>query len=1267
MFPVLPRWLPLACSLVFASGARGDVFLSEIAASNDNGETDSDGDYSDWVEIANSGPIAVNLGGWHLTDDALAPRKWEFPPVILDAGAHLLVFASGKDRDNPAAELHTNFSLAAEGEYLAITDGAGLVVDSLVTPPQERDHSYGSLTDAPGSPRVHFATPSPREPNDPDEAMADPPVISPSGRAFTTEVTVTLSAAEDAEIRYTLDGSPPQAGISPLYTGPMVLPDSTRVRAQAFAPGRRASLVSAEGYLRISSEVAARTSNLPLMILDDFGAGAPNAKTAAHWMVFDPASNGRSSPLAPPSVSSAAEMKIRGSSTVTAAKYSLFVEAQTASGNGRSVSPAGLPADADWVLQAPYEFDRALIRNSLAYALGNATGRYAPRTRQVELYLKTNGGTVTAADYFGVYTLTERIERGEDRVPVTKLNPGDVTDPAVSGGYLFKIDRADPGDTGFAAAGRLLYWVDPKEDNVATEQQNWLKGYLNAWWQTLNAPDFYDPVSGYASRAEVDSFVDHHLLNTSMKNVDAFRLSAYFFKDRRGKINAGPLWDFDRSMDSTDDRDDKSDTWCGDKNPLGDQGTDFFGDPWYARMFRDGNFGQRWIDRWEELRKGALSPAAAGGEIDRQAAELMEAAPRNFERWPGRAPRFGGWNGEVEHLRTWLLHRMAWMDGRFTRPPAASLPGGRVTAGTTVSLTSPSLVKPGVRIFYTLDGIDPRLFDTTHGQEIVTTSFIGSDHPVRARVPAADPGPAWRDGSAYDDSSWLAGENGVGYDDQPTYNAFIKTNLEGPQEERRMKGVRQTCLIRYHFQTDAATLAALTFVRLRARYDDGFAAWINGVKIPGDLAPANPPWDAGATANHPDDDAMQYIDFEVADFASVLRPGENVLAVQALNFGLYSTDFLFQAELVGGYVPAEAPEVHPDAIEYTGPITVSSTSHLMARTWDPSAPSVPGVYEQAGGTPTFSRWSAPLRLSFLTGTQAPGPGSLRISELLYRPLPPSSAENAAGFSSRGDFEFLELRNTGATTLDLTGVRVEGDVSALIAPGPHAVLPPGGTVLLVADPAGFALRFGAGLNVAGAYQGQLHDSGATLRLVSADGALLEEITWSDLPPWPQAADGGGPSLERVDFLTSDAAAWRASLDPGGTPDGRGAQTYALWRQRHFPEGGPASGPNDDSDEDGLANLFEYAGGSDPCARDIVAHPVFRREMVDGEPVTSVTLHRRAGLDSQWALEWSADMEEWNAVTEPDSATPAPDGGEILRFAVPDEGESRRMFRLRVTVP
>ncbi|NQV35358.1 MAG: lamin tail domain-containing protein [Phycisphaeraceae bacterium] len=126
--------------------AQDLIRINEFMAVNNMGLDDIDRQEEDWIEIYNAGTETVNLAGWYLTDKADNLTKWMFPSTLLHPDAYLIVFASEKDRRVPGSELHTNFKLSGNGEYLALVRPDGRTVVSAfgpMYPIQVSDVSYG--------------------------------------------------------------------------------------------------------------------------------------------------------------------------------------------------------------------------------------------------------------------------------------------------------------------------------------------------------------------------------------------------------------------------------------------------------------------------------------------------------------------------------------------------------------------------------------------------------------------------------------------------------------------------------------------------------------------------------------------------------------------------------------------------------------------------------------------------------------------------------------------------------------------------------------------------------------------------------------------------------------------------------------------------------------------------------------------------------------------------------------------------------------------
>ncbi len=203
-----------------------DVVITEILASSGVTFVDEDGDNSDWIEIFNQGSQPVDITSWALSNDPDVPDQWVFPEVVLQPRKFLVIFASGKDRREPGEELHTNFRLGSEGEFLGLfnADVPRAVVSAFAPeyPPQRTDHSYGL---SPQGQLGYFGTPTPGADNAEARAykgfVADP-LFSVRRGVYDEPFRLTIrSSPADATIFYTLDGTDPSPENGTTYDGPI--------------------------------------------------------------------------------------------------------------------------------------------------------------------------------------------------------------------------------------------------------------------------------------------------------------------------------------------------------------------------------------------------------------------------------------------------------------------------------------------------------------------------------------------------------------------------------------------------------------------------------------------------------------------------------------------------------------------------------------------------------------------------------------------------------------------------------------------------------------------------------------------------------------------------------------------------------------------------------------------------------------------------------------------------------------------------------------
>ncbi len=420
----------------------------------------------------------------------------------------------------------------------------------------------------------------------------------------------------------------------------------------------------------LADEPAAEfTSNLPIIVLKTAGryisSGTP---TVVKAQIHD-TGNGRASLRDQPAYVGLASINLRGYSTRNLPKNSYTLHTLDSNTNQSKVSLLGLPAEEDWVLYAPFE-DKTMMRDVLAFELTRRMGRYAPRTRYVELFIQGGGQKLSMRDYAGVYVLVEKIKRGPDRVNVAKLNPQHRSEPEISGGYIVKRDHSDsPGSRFHTSRGGPYFYVYPKARHITQEQKTWLRGYFNSFETALYGSEFADPQKGYAAFLDVDSFIDAHFLIEVGKNVDGFRYSTFLTKDREGKLKPEPPWDWNRSFGNAN--------YYGGGHVRGWYSSNLRPNEvsWYHRLKEDPAFMSRCAKRWAELRRGALNVEKIHELIDTRAALLAEAQERNFKRWPilGQSVTCNYFVGdtfqeEVDWLKSWIADRIEWIDNRMSSP-----------------------------------------------------------------------------------------------------------------------------------------------------------------------------------------------------------------------------------------------------------------------------------------------------------------------------------------------------------------------------------------------------------------------------------------------------------------------------------------------------------------------------------------------------------------------------------------------------------------------
>jgi spore coat protein CotH len=371
-------------------------------------------------------------------------------------------------------------------------------------------------------------------------------------------------------------------------------------------------------------------------------------------------------------------IEIRGVYSASLPQKPYGFETRDFAGNNLNVSLLGMPGENDWVLLANYN-DKTFLRNVLAFDIFRKMGNYSTRMRFCEVVLNN--------EYQGIYLLGEKIKQDRGRVNIAKLKPDDNAGDNVTGGYIIKNDyytTTDSWKSNFSPLnkpGAEVYYVydDPKSEDLTEQQKNYIRGFINTLEGVLYSPFFTLPVFGYKSYIDIKSFADYFILGEVTRNVDTYKKSRYFYKNRDSKdglLHSGPAWDFDWAwrnllencvhFNQTD-----GSGWAYKVNEC-----DAWPVPpsWEVRMLQDTDFASLIHKRYFELRNTILSQSYTDNIIDSVANLLNEAQVRHFQKWnilgintgtPESGPQPTTYSGEISQFKDWIKTRLEWLDANM--------------------------------------------------------------------------------------------------------------------------------------------------------------------------------------------------------------------------------------------------------------------------------------------------------------------------------------------------------------------------------------------------------------------------------------------------------------------------------------------------------------------------------------------------------------------------------------------------------------------------
>ena len=349
-------------------------------------------------------------------------------------------------------------------------------------------------------------------------------------------------------------------------------------------------------------------------------------------------------------------IETRGSSSQMLPKKPYGLETLKADNvTNNNVSILGMPKENDWILNA-LAFDQTGMRDVISYELSEKLGQYTPRRVYCEVII--NG------DYKGLYVFMEKIKVDDNRVNIQKLENTYNSYPEVTGGYIVQTDRAEYGTPaawtmqgygggfwGGSTASFIHHY--PKYEDITTAQNNYIKNVFLDLADKAGSHNI-DIENGIPSVIDISTFVDFMIIGEFSSNVDVYQYSTFFHKDRRGKLRAGPIWDYNLTY-GHDEFGNRSLYYVWQFDNTDNNGPKFWKDLFDTDMFRC-----YLAKRWFEVTAPGMpfNYDVICDRLDEIDGWITEGVERDNQRWHKMQQH----TSEVQAMKNWIQQRINWLN-----------------------------------------------------------------------------------------------------------------------------------------------------------------------------------------------------------------------------------------------------------------------------------------------------------------------------------------------------------------------------------------------------------------------------------------------------------------------------------------------------------------------------------------------------------------------------------------------------------------------------